>query len=139
MAHHDLSSVEVGEALPDVVFGPISRATLALYAGASGDHNPVHIDSDFARKAGLPDVFAQGMLSFGVLARVATQWAGADRLKEFGARFLALTQVGDVITCRAAVTERFEAEGETRVRLTLLATAQDGRQTMGGEAVVAVS
>ena len=39
------------------------RATLALFAGASGDHNPIHIDLDVARSAGLDDVFAHGMLS----------------------------------------------------------------------------
>ena len=43
-------------------FRAITRTTLALYAGASGDHNPMHIDIDFAKKAGFPDVFAQGML-----------------------------------------------------------------------------
>src|SRR3546814_1755994 len=54
---------------------------LALYAGASGDHDPVHIDIDFARAAGLPDVFAHGMLSFGLLSRMVTQWCGVERLR----------------------------------------------------------
>lgn len=129
----------VGTALPELTFGPVSRATLALYAGASGDHNPVHIDSDFARKAGLPDVFAQGMLSFGVLAQVVTRWAGAAALREFGARFVSITQVHDRITCKAVIVERFEAEGETRLRLAVTAVAQDGRETLSGDAVVALT
>ncbi|GAO70694.1 MaoC family dehydratase [Comamonas sp. E6] len=54
--------VQVGDALPALELSPISRTTLALFAGASGDHNPIHIDTDFARKAGMPDVFAHGML-----------------------------------------------------------------------------
>jgi acyl dehydratase len=124
--------------LPEVQLGPISRATLALYAGASGDHNPVHIDSDFAKNAGLPDVFAHGMLSFGVLSQAVTRWAGVGRLREFGARFVSVTQVHDLITCRATILERFEADGEARLRLAVVATAQDGRETLSGDAVVAL-
>jgi acyl dehydratase len=131
-------SFAVGEALPEVQLGPISRATLALYAGASGDHNPVHIDSDFAKNAGLPDVFAHGMLSFGVLSQAVTRWAGVGRLREFGARFVSVTQVHDLITCRATILERFEADGEARLRLAVVATAQDGRETLSGDAVVAL-
>lgn len=138
MSGVDLKSATVGTVLPELQFGPITRTTLALYAGASGDHNPAHIDLDFAKKAGLPDVFAHGMLSFGVLSRVVTRWAGVGRLREFGARFVSITQVHDLITCRATVTERFEADGEQRVRLAVVASAQDGRETLNGDAVVAL-
>ena len=137
MAKVDLSTADVGQVLPELEFGPVSRTLLALYAGASGDHNPAHIDINFARKAGLPDVFAHGMLSYGVLAQVVTQWAGVGRVREFGARFVSITQVRDRITCKATIVERFEVDGEMRVKLAVLATAQDGRETLSGEAVVA--
>lgn len=139
MTSASLTAVQVGDVLPKIQFGPITRAMLALYAGASGDHNHIHIDIDMAKKAGMPDVFAQGMLSFGVLARVPTEWAGADRLKSFGARFVSMTQVHDLITCQGEVTERFEADGEHLARVALTATAQDGRKTLTGEAVVRLS
>src|SRR4051812_15411240 len=113
--------VKAGDLLPEMQFGPISRATLALYAGASGDHNPAHIDIDFAKKAGLADVFAQGMLSFGVLSRVVTQWSGGERLRSFGARFVSITNVHDLITCRGTVTECFEEDGERRARVEVVA------------------
>jgi acyl dehydratase len=138
MTHTDLKQIEAGAELPVLHFGPLSRATLALYAGASGDHNPVHIDSDFAKSAGLTDVFAHGMLSFGVLARVVTDWAGVSRLREFGARFVSITQVHDRITCTARLTERFDVDGEPRARLTVVAVTHDGRETLRGEAVVAL-
>jgi acyl dehydratase len=128
----------IGTDLPELQYGPVSRATLALYAGASGDHNPIHIDLDFAKKSGLPDVFAQGMLSFGVLSRVVTQWAGGAQLREFGARFVSITQVHDLLTCTGKVIERFDQDGERRARIELIATAQDGRQTLLGQAVVAL-
>lgn len=139
MKDMDPGSVEVGAILPELHFGPISRTTLALYAGASGDHNPAHIDLDFAREAGLPDVFAHGMLSFGVLARIVTEWAGVAALREFGARFVSITQVHDRITLQGEVIERFETNGETRLRVRLVATAQDGRETLSGDAVLALA
>ena len=46
----DCKSAKVGENLPDLIVGPISRTNLALYAGASGDHNPLHIDTDYANR-----------------------------------------------------------------------------------------
>ena len=128
----------VGDQLPSVSFGPITRATLALYAGASGDHNAVHIDSDVAKASGMSDVFAQGMLSFGLLARVPVEWAGTERLRSLNARFISITQVHDVIVCTGEVIELLEAEGERRVRVALTATAQDGRKTLTGEAIVAL-
>ncbi len=133
-----LASAQVGDRLPEIKFGPISRAMLALYAGASGDHNPIHIDSDMAREAGMPDVFAQGMLSFGVLARLPTNWAGIERLRSFGGRFVSMTQVHDVITCTGEIVERFQTCDENRARIALVATAQDGRKTLTGEAIVAL-
>ena len=134
----NLKTVQVGDTLPETRFGPINRTMLALYAGASGDHNPIHIDSDYARSAGLPDVFAQGMLSFGGLAQIVTRWAGIGRLRSFGTRFVSMTQVHDFIACTGTVTEKFEEAGETRLRIEVVAQAQDGRQTLAGEAVVAV-
>ena len=54
--------IAVGDRVVNKTFPPISRHTLALYCGASGDHNPIHVDLDFAKKAGFDDVFAHGML-----------------------------------------------------------------------------
>jgi acyl dehydratase len=136
---YSLAEIQVGDELPKTKFGPVTRATLALYAGASGDHNPVHIDSDFAKQAGLPDVFAHGMLSFGVLAQCVTRWCGIERLRSFGARFVSITQVHDLITCSGSITERFEEGAETLVRVTVKAAAQDGRVTLTGEALVAIN
>src|SRR5690349_16983573 len=93
------AEVRIGDALPPVTLGPVTRAMLALYAGASGDHNAIHIDTDVARAAGVPDVFAHGMLTFGVLAQVPTRWAGIARLRRMEARFASVVQVHDEITC----------------------------------------
>ena len=87
--------VQVGDALPPLELSPLSRTTLALFAGASGDHNPIHIDTDFARKAGMPDVFAHGMLGMAWLGRLLTNWAPQSRLRRFDVRFQGITHLAN--------------------------------------------
>lgn len=133
----DFASLNVGDELPAFTTEPISRHTLALYCGASGDHNPIHVDIDFAKGAGMPDVFAHGMLSMGYLARLLTHWAPQTALRSYGVRFVAITHVGDRVTCSGKVVEKFEAAGERRVRLELSTTNQDGQVKLSGDAVIA--
>ena len=130
-------ALTVGDAIPSLTLPPLSRLTLALYCGASGDHNPIHVDSDFARSAGMPDVFAHGMLSMAWLARVLTNWVPQSAIRAYSVRFAAITQVAEVITCAGVVTEKFEADGERRVRLSLTTANADGQIKLAGDAVVA--
>jgi acyl dehydratase len=134
----DFDSLNVGDALPAFQTEPISRLALALYCGASGDHNPIHVDIDFARAAGQPDVFAHGMLSMAYLGRLLTHWVPQQALRQFGVRFVAITHVGDRITCRGSVVEKFLADGETRVRLAVSTVGADGQLKLSGDAVVAL-
>jgi acyl dehydratase len=131
-------SVKVGDRIPDLVLPPVTRHALALYCGASGDHNPLHVDSDFARSAGLPDVIAHGMLSMAWLGRAVTEWAPQRCLREYNVRFATMTQIGDVITCGGTVVEKLQAGTEHCVRLELLARNQRGEVTLAGQAIVAL-
>ncbi|MBL8349066.1 MAG: MaoC family dehydratase [Burkholderiaceae bacterium] len=135
----DTSRIQAGDPLPSFTTEPISRLTLALYCGASGDHNPMHVDIDYAKAGGSPDVFAHGMLSMGYLGRLLTNWVPQRQLREYGVRFVAITQVGDTITCSGTVTELFEAGGERRARLSLQTTNQHGQVKLSGDAVVALA
>ena len=128
----------VGAVLVDKSFPRITRTTLALYAGASGDHNPMHIDIDFARKAGFPDVFTQGMLVMAMLGQALTDAVRPDRLRSFSTRFVAITQLGAKIRCEGTIAELFEADGEKRARLQLTAKDDAGDVKLSGEAVVAL-
>lgn len=132
-----LHDATAGDALPGFTAGPISRHALALYCGASGDHNPIHVDVDVARAAGMDDVFAHGMLSAAYLARLLTNWAPQSALREFAVRFVAITHVGDAVHCTGEVVERFEAQGETRLRVALHARSQAGELRLSGVAVLA--
>ena len=134
-----LTNVKAGDALPAFTTEPLTRHTLALYCGASGDHNPIHVDIDFARKAGYPDVFAHGMLSMAWLGRLLTNWVPQARIRELGVRFTALTQVGEAITCQGTVAEVFEHGGERRARLAIQTRNADGQTKLAGDAVIALS
>lgn len=96
--------VFVGMELPSLQVGPITRKTLALFAGASGDHQPTHIDIDAAKAKGRQDVIAHGMLMMAYLGRVLTDWVQHDRIRSYKARFVAMTPVHAVATCSGRVT-----------------------------------
>ena len=133
------ATINVGDALPPLVLPPITRTTLALFAGASGDHNQIHIDTDYARKAGMPDVFAHGMLSMAYLGRLLTQWVDQRQLRSFGVRFTGITHLGHQITCSGKVVEKFEAaNGEQRVKVEIETRNQYGETRIVGDAVVAL-
>jgi len=125
--------------LPGLVAGPITRHQLGLYAGASGDYNPLHIDIDYARQAGMPDVFAHGMLSAAYLARVLTRWAEPAALRRLSVRFEAITHIGDEVHCQARVSGRRIEHDEARLTLALAARSQTGEPRLTGTAVVAAA
>ncbi len=138
MSKITFDSVKVGDEIPALELPPISRTTLALFAGASGDHNPIHIDLDFARSAGMKDVFAQGMLSMAYLSRVLTQWVPQRQLLSYGVRFAAITQLGDRIRCSGKVVEKLDRAGQQCVRIEVTAVKAGGEVTLAGEALVAL-
>jgi len=133
-----LSEATVGTELPGLAIPRISRTTLALFAGASGDTNPIHLDHEIARGAGMDDVFAQGMLGMAYLARLLTDLAPQDRIRSYGVRFAAITPVHAEPTCKATVTAIDEVAGERRATLALEVTLADGTTTLTGDAVVAL-
>lgn len=128
----------VGQPLPPLQLPAIGRGTLALFAGASGDHNPIHIDLDFARGAGMPDVFAHGMLSMAWLGRLLTKWVPQQQLRSFEARFVGITHLQNAVTCTGHIVEKMEGDGESRVRVAIQSANQYGEVKMLGEAVIAV-
>lgn len=128
-----VDELPVGTALPERTFGPITRTTLALFAGASGDHNSVHVDVDAAREAGFDDVFAHGMLTMALLGAYVEGVARPGAVREFSTRFVARTPVGASPTCLGRVT----ASGEGLTRLDLEVRLGDGTVTATGSAEIA--
>ena len=131
-------SLNVGDKIPGLKTPSVSRHTLALYCGASGDHNPIHVDLDFAKSSGLDDVIAHGMLSAGYLAQMLTNWVPQSALKSFNNRFTAMTQIGDTVSCSGKIVEKFEKDGEKFIRLELYTNTSQA-QTIVAEAVAVLA
>lgn len=131
-----MSTLTVDQTLEDLRIPRISRTTLALFAGGSGDHNPIHVDIDVARSAGLDDVFAHGMLSMAYLARLLTDNFPVESIRSYQVRFAAITPVLAQPTC-SAVVRSVEDTGDERIAtLDLQVTLADGTPTLIGEAAI---
>jgi acyl dehydratase len=133
-----VQDITIGTELPPLEIRPISRTTLALFAGASGDHNPMHIDIDVAKSTGLDDVFAQGMLSMAYLGRLLTDWVDPQAIRSYRVRFAAITPLHGKPTATGTISAIDEVDGERRATLDLTVTLADGTVTLTGDAVVAV-
>ncbi len=124
------SDVFIGMALPTLTVEPISRKTLALFAGASGDHQPTHIDIDAAKAKGRDDVIAHGMLIMAYMGRILTDFAPQDRLRSFDARFVSFTPVHAAPSIYAQVTA---VDGDLAT-FALTASLEDGTIVATGSA-----
>jgi acyl dehydratase len=133
-----VQDIAVGTALRPLKINPISRTTLALFAGASGDHNPMHIDVDVAKSAGLDDVFGHGMLSMAYLGRLLTDWVDPQAIRSYRVRFAAITPLHAEPTATGTITAIDHVDGERRATLNLTVSLDDGTVTLTGDAVVAV-
>ncbi|QNA85535.1 dehydratase [Sphingomonas sp. So64.6b] len=127
-----------GDTLPELVRGPITRGTLALFAGASHDHVLLHIDSDFAKAAGMNDVFAHGMLSMAYLAQALRDWAPGARIRHWNVRFTAITPLHSTVHCFGEVVETFQEDSGRSARLKVGARTDQGIRTLDGEAIIAI-
>jgi acyl dehydratase len=101
---------------------PLSRTVtqeqINSYADASGDHNPIHVDPDFAKMVGLPGTIAHGLLDLGILTEAVARWAGGyERIAGIACRFSKPLLPGDTITCTGRVTAVDEAQGIATLEL----------------------
>ena len=132
----NLDNASAGDKIPDLVIEPITRSTLALYAGASGDHNPMHIDLDFAKEAGMQDVFAHGMLIMAYLGRAVTNIVPQSNLKNFNVRFSSITNIGDILTCSGKVNKIDKNNSKKTIVLDLIVSDEFGDIKISGAATI---
>jgi acyl dehydratase len=125
--------VNEGDEGPSVTH-ELTRTDLVMYAGASGDFNPMHHDEVKAKEAGLPSVFGHGMFSAGFLARAVTDYVGVGNLKRYKVRFAKQTWPGEVFSTKIAVTAKRKENGDNLVDLECTLLNQDGEVKVAGEA-----
>jgi acyl dehydratase len=136
MAEQRLKFDDVNEGDTAPVFShKLSRSDLVMYAGASGDFNPMHTDEVAAQAAGLPSVFGHGMFSMGILGKALTDYAGVGNLKTYKVRFTKQTWPDEVLTTTITVSAKRSEGGEHLLDLTCSLANQDGEVKVTGDAV----
>jgi acyl dehydratase len=123
--------LKVGDTYTERLVEDLKRTQVVMYAGASGDYNPVHTDELFTTKvAGYPGVFAHGMLTMGMTGMMLTNYVGDGRLTEFGVRFTNQVFPGDTLDSTATVT----AINEGLVDIEVSTINQEGVEVAKGSA-----
>jgi acyl dehydratase len=102
--------VTVGDQIPTLE-RTIHQGDLIVYAGASGDFNPLHWDPEFAAKVSpTGGIIAHGMLNMGFVSACVTRWAGGpEHVLHLSASFRAPCPVGATVTFGGEVVEKDEA------------------------------
>ncbi|MFQ5521868.1 MAG: MaoC family dehydratase [Candidatus Methylomirabilia bacterium] len=133
-----VEDIQVGDEMPALAKPPLQRIQLTRYAGASGDFNPIHVDEEFAKAAGMGGVFAHGMLSMGFVAQSITDWLGAGSVKTLGVRFAGLVRPGDVVTCKGRVVAKSSKDNQHLIDLEVWAENQKGEKVVTGKATASL-
>ena len=110
----------------------LTRTDLVMYAGASGDYNPMHTDELAAQAAGLPSVFGHGMFSAGLLGTALTNYIGVGNLRSYKVRFTKQTWPGETLTTQVTVKEK---RADREVVLECAVVNENGESKIAGEAV----
>jgi 3-hydroxybutyryl-CoA dehydratase len=116
----------------------VTETDIALFAGVTGDFNPVHIDAVEAGKSRFGERIAHGMLSAGFISAVLGMrlpGTGSIYLSQ-SLRFTKPVRIGDTVTTKVEVLEVIATK--RRVRLATTCRNQNGETVVEGEAVVMV-
>ncbi|MBU2609005.1 MAG: MaoC family dehydratase [Chloroflexi bacterium] len=125
--------------LPELI-KVVRQEKIDLYAEASKDFNPIHIDEDFAKKTPLGGTIAHGMLILAYISQMMTAAFGRDWLSggKLDVRFKSPARPGDTITVSGEIQRVEKIEGRSLVRCAVDCHNQHGEPVITGEAMVKV-
>ena len=130
--------VTVGDKVTPLVKQPTTRQ-LVMWAGASGDYNPIHYDKDFAQSQGLPGVIVHGALVGSFLCQLITDWIGERGvISKFSCNYRGMNFPGEDLTCRGRVTNKYVADDKRYVECESWVENPNREKTVTGRAVVIV-
>lgn len=116
----NINDVDIGTEMPVLVKKPIGIVQLVRYAGASGDFNPLHIDPQAGKAAGIEQI-AHGMLIMGFVGQAITDWVPKKYIRKFSVRFAGMTKPGDTVK----VTGRVRAKDAAAKKIECDVTAKN--------------
>ena len=130
-----LEEIKIGDSYQEEVCENLSRTQIVMYAGSSGDYNPLHTDEIYTKEiAGYPSVFAHGMLSMGMTGKMLTNFVGDGNLTYYGVRFTAQVFPGATLTAKATISDIREENGTKIADLEISTLDQDRVEVIKGKA-----
>ena len=130
--------IAVGSEITPLVKLPTTRQ-LVMWAGASGDYNPIHYDKDFAQSRGLPGVIVHGQLVCSFLGQLITDWIGEQgRLRKLTCSYKGMNFPGETLTGKGKVIKKYVEAGEHCVECNIRAENSKGEKTVSGMAIAVV-
>ncbi len=128
--------VAVGGEITTLTKQPTTRQ-LVMWAGASGDFNPIHYDKDFALSRGLPGVVVHGQLTGCFLGQMLTDWIGEKgSLRKLSLGYKGMNFPGETLTCKGTVTKKYTEDGQHFVLCNIWAENPRGGKTVSATAIV---
>jgi len=128
--------IAAGSEITPLVKQPTTRQ-LVMWAGASGDYNPIHYDKDFAQSRGLPGVIVHGQLVFCFLGQLMTDWIGEQgSLRKLTCSYKGMNFPGETVTAKGKVIKKYVEDGEHRVECNIWAENPEREKTASGMAIV---
>ncbi|MBN9425493.1 MAG: hypothetical protein J0H09_03200 [Burkholderiales bacterium] len=115
------AEIKVGDALPVLEQGPVTRTHIVKYAGASYDFNPIHHDEVFAQRSLAGGIIAHGMMIMGYLGKSATDYLGTAQFDKFSSRNVAMTRPGDTLIIEGRIEDAQPRAGGGTVRIAMTA------------------
>jgi 3-hydroxybutyryl-CoA dehydratase len=116
----------------------ITEADVVMYAGLSGDFNPIHIDKEYAKNTRFKERIAHGLLTSSLLSQLLGMYlpGKGSIYMEQTLRFTAPVYIGDTITATATVQEFIEEKNI--IKLLTECRNQKGELVLMGSAVMLV-
>ena len=119
----------------------ITQEKIKLYAEASGDFNPIHVDESFAAKTPLGGTIAHGMLNLAYVSEMMTMafgrsWLSGGKLR---ARFKEPARPGDTLTISGKIDCIEQKDDVSYANCSFECRNQKGETLVAGEAIVKVS
>ena len=134
---HGYRFEDLSPGMSEVFSKTITEADLIMFAGVSGDTNPIHLDEEFASSTMFESRIAHGMLTASLVSTVlGTKLPGPGCVYvSQSIKFLAPVRIGDTVVARASVGELQTAR--RRVFMTTICTVGE-KKVLDGEAVLMV-
>lgn len=132
--------VDIGDELPGITKGPLSRVHLMRWSSATENFHRIHYDRDFAvNHDKVPDVLVNGSLKQQFILEGLRKWAGLEGwVWKVSFQFRAMDTPGAVLTTWGRVLEKTAYDAYGVVELEIGLKNADGRESVPGKASVAL-